>query len=167
MDKFNRIYQFHNILRGRRAPIGREEIARRLECSEPTVYRLVRILRDYLNAPLEFDSERGGYRYHRDNWYLDAFCHLRRGLRSFAVDRVREAGELADAADTVPEAQLDAHFASSYGIFAGRADKTAVLRFSPERARWVADERWHPEQAGQFLTDGSTRFSEAAMPRPH
>jgi len=29
-----------------------------------------------------------------------------------------------------------------------------VLRFSAERARWVADERWHPEQAGQFLTDG-------------
>lgn len=274
MDKFDRIYQLHNILRARRAPIGREEIAQRLECSEPTVYRLVRILRDYLSAPLEFDPECGGYRYrrdaeggtyelpglwfnarelqalvvferlfetlepgllgdhlaplarridelvshqrlglseaarrirvlgmaarpagahfhtlasatlqrrklriayhgrerdrvseravspqrlthYRDNWYLDAYCHLRRGLRSFAVDRVREAWELADAADTVPEAQLDAHFASSYGIFAGRADKTAVLRFSPERARWVADERWHPEQAGQFLTDGA------------
>ena len=28
------------------------------------------------------------------------------------------------------------------------------LRFSAERARWVADERWHPEQSGQFLTDG-------------
>jgi predicted DNA-binding transcriptional regulator YafY len=29
-----------------------------------------------------------------------------------------------------------------------------VLRFSAERARWIADERWHPEQSGQFLTDG-------------
>ena len=28
------------------------------------------------------------------------------------------------------------------------------LRFSAERARWVADERWHPEQSGQYLTDG-------------
>ena len=27
MDKFDRIYQLHNILRARRAPIGREEIA--------------------------------------------------------------------------------------------------------------------------------------------
>ena len=30
----------------------------------------------------------------------------------------------------------------------------AELRFSKERARWVADERWHPEQAGQYLVDG-------------
>ena len=30
----------------------------------------------------------------------------------------------------------------------------ATLRFSRERARWVADERWHPQQSGQFLTDG-------------
>ena len=44
--------------------------------------------------------------------------------------------------------------ASSYGIFAGKANKTAVLRFSAQRARWVADERWHPQQVGQYLTDG-------------
>jgi predicted DNA-binding transcriptional regulator YafY len=30
----------------------------------------------------------------------------------------------------------------------------ALLRFSKERARWVADERWHPEQVGQYLVDG-------------
>jgi proteasome accessory factor C len=30
----------------------------------------------------------------------------------------------------------------------------AVLRFSRERARRVADERWHPQQGGQFLADG-------------
>ena len=28
------------------------------------------------------------------------------------------------------------------------------LCFSLERARWVADERWHPQQVGQYLTDG-------------
>ena len=30
----------------------------------------------------------------------------------------------------------------------------AVLRFTPERARWVADERWHPDQEGTWLPDG-------------
>lgn len=29
-----------------------------------------------------------------------------------------------------------------------------MLLFSRERARWVADERWHPRQVGQFRTDG-------------
>ena len=33
---------------------------------------------------------------------------------------------------------------------AGRKTWTAVLRFSPERARWVADETWHPQQKGRL-----------------
>ncbi|HEX7060483.1 MAG TPA: WYL domain-containing protein [Woeseiaceae bacterium] len=92
--------------------------------------------------------------HYRDSWFLDAYCHLREELRTFSIDRVRDVEELKQAAITIPDAELDAHFASSYGIFAGKADKTAVLRFSAHRARWVADERWHPEQVGQYLTDG-------------
>ncbi len=92
--------------------------------------------------------------HYRDNWYLDAWDHLRSGLRSFAVDRVHRATELDERARDVAERELDEHFASSYGIFAGKANKTALLVFSRERARWVADERWHPQQVGQFRTDG-------------
>ena len=29
--------------------------------------------------------------YYRDNWYLDAWCHLREGLRTFALDAIEEA----------------------------------------------------------------------------
>ncbi len=29
-----------------------------------------------------------------------------------------------------------------------------MLRFNPERARWVAKELWHRDQAGRFLEDG-------------
>lgn len=31
----------------------------------------------------------------------------------------------------------------------------AVLRFTPQRARWVAEEQWHPQQQGRMLEDGS------------
>jgi predicted DNA-binding transcriptional regulator YafY len=31
----------------------------------------------------------------------------------------------------------------------------ATLRFTPERARWVAAEQWHPNQEGRLLKDGS------------
>lgn len=274
MDKFDRIYKIHNILRGRRTPIPRADLRARLdECSEPTIYRLIRLMKDHLNAPIEWNDEVGGYfyrhdaqegayelpglwfnarelqallvfdrllenlepgllgehlapltrrvsellehkrlglneaarrvrvigmaarpagewfqvlagamlqrrrlrlRYHargrnevsertvcpqrlvhyRDNWYLDAWCHTQKGLRSFAVDRVKHAAEFGETAQDFPDADLDEHFASAYGIFSGKANKTAVLRFSAERARWVADERWHPKQVGQFLTDG-------------
>ena len=91
----------------------------------------------------------------RDNWYLDAWCHQRNGLRSFAVERLREAKPLDLDAKNIAEEELDAHFASSYGIFAGKPKHTAVLRFTPERARWVAEEQWHPQQQGRILDDGS------------
>lgn len=92
--------------------------------------------------------------HYRDNWYLDAWCHTRNALRSFAVDRLRDAKPLDQAAQDIAEEKLDAHFASSYGIFAGTPKHTAVLRFTPERARWVAEEHWHPQQQGRFLEDG-------------
>ena len=33
-------------------------------------------------------------------------------------------------------------------------DSDAVLRFSPECARWVAREEWHPEQQGSIDEEG-------------
>jgi len=67
---------------------------------------------------------------------------------------MRNPKVLDDQALDVPDAELDAHYSTSYGIFGGKADKEAVLIFSAERARWVADEKWHPEQRGKFLDDG-------------
>ena len=273
MDKFDRIYAAHEILSRRRSPLSRRDLAEELGCSEPTVYRILRLLRERLGAPIEFDRSVGGYRYkkesgggrfelpglwfsaqelqalivfdnlferlepgllgehlaplsrrvkqllehkrlrlgeaarrirvlgmrtrpagewfgllagatlerrqvrisyhgrekdevtervvspqrlvhYRDNWYLDAWCHRAKGLRSFSIDRVKRATELVEPAKTISDARLDAYFAGSYGIFAGEPDKTAVLRFAAARARWVADESWHPQQAGRFLPDG-------------
>jgi len=92
--------------------------------------------------------------HYRDNWYLDTWDEARKALRMFSIDRIRNASELEARADDVPGSELDEHFRSAYGIFAGKANKEAVLRFSRVRARWVADEHWHSQQHGQFLTDG-------------
>lgn len=92
--------------------------------------------------------------HYRDNWYLDAYDHSRRGLRSFALDRISATQLRESAAEDLPEDQLDAHFASSYGIFSGPARAWATIRFSAHAARWVADERWHSQQKGRFLSDG-------------
>ena len=93
--------------------------------------------------------------HYRDNWYLDAWCHLRDGLRAFAVDAIQHAEILDSRANDVDEAQLNAMLGAGYGIFSGDDVAWATLRFTPERARWVATERWHPKQQGQTLDDGS------------
>jgi predicted DNA-binding transcriptional regulator YafY len=92
--------------------------------------------------------------YYRDNWYLHAWCHLRQGLRSFGVDVIRKVEPLDKPAKDVAEDELNAVFASGYGIFAGKDTQTALLRFSADRARWVADESWHPLQQGCFDEQG-------------
>ncbi len=93
--------------------------------------------------------------HYRDNWYLDAWCHLRNDLRSFSVDALREAAMLEERAKEVPKAELDEYLASGYGIFAGRKVEWAKLRFSPLAARWVAASRWHKQQRAAFESDGS------------
>ncbi|RMD69047.1 MAG: WYL domain-containing protein, partial [Gammaproteobacteria bacterium] len=269
MNRFDRIYALHRLLKGARVPIPRQRLEEELECSRSTLNRLIREMRDYLGAPIVYDRERGGYiyapgenyelpglwfsaselyallaideildevqpgllgealsslrkriqtllktpegidiagrihflpsatrpieparfqavadallkrnrlfiRYHgrekdketqrtvspqrltfyRDNWYLDAYCHLKEGLRRFSLDRILDAQTLSEPALEISEAELKAYFESAYGVFAGEPRYTAVLRFTPGRARWVADERWHPEQKGHFLEDG-------------
>lgn len=93
--------------------------------------------------------------YYRDNWYLDAWCHLRDGLRTFALDAIAEVRQLDAMAQEVSASDLETHYAASYGIFAGAPRYLAVLRFGVRRARWVAKERWHRDQEGRFLDDGS------------
>jgi predicted DNA-binding transcriptional regulator YafY len=97
--------------------------------------------------------------HYRDNWYLDAWCHLRQGLRSFSVDAISQVRVEAKTAIDVPEPELDAVLGSGYGIFAGKQVQWAELRFTAERARWVSAESWHPKQVGQFEPDGSYLLS--------
>jgi len=96
---------------------------------------------------------------YRDRWYLDAWCYLRRDLRSFALERIQNA-TLEDAiCDEVSAEVLNLWTDAAYGIFNGPGRHTAVLRFSPERARWAAEESWHPRSTGRLLPDGSFELS--------
>jgi len=272
VDRFDRIFELNRILQAARRPVPRRRIEEALECSRATVKRLIEDMRLYLNAPIRYDRDRGGYRYdqsegtmyelpglwfnpselhalvsvqqllarvqpglldnhlrplqrridellrlqhassdevprririlqaaarptgpffqsvagalaqrqrlrlryynrasdaqservvspqrlthYRDNWYLDAWCHLREALRTFALDAIEEAQALSEPAQDVADAALEEHLSAAYGIFAGAPEQIAVLRFSPERARWVSRERWHSRQEGHFLPDG-------------
>ena len=97
--------------------------------------------------------------HYRDNWYLDAWCHLRGALRTFALDAIREARALEERAKELDESVLDDHYAGTYGIFSGQAQHQAILRFSAQRARWVSMESWHPQQQSRWLEDGRYELS--------
>ena len=93
--------------------------------------------------------------HYRDNWYVDAWCHMRDGLRKFAIDAIVSAHLGDDKAKSVDLREVEREFNSGYGIFGGRKVDWAKLRFAPARARWVRQERWHPEQRGRLDGDGA------------
>ena len=75
------------------------------------------------------------------------------------VDAIQRVAPKKEKAREVAAAKLDAHYTTSYGIFGGRPTARAVLRFTPERARWVRAERWHGVQQGELLADGGYRLT--------
>ncbi|MEM7564990.1 MAG: WYL domain-containing protein, partial [Pseudomonadota bacterium] len=96
--------------------------------------------------------------YYRDNWYLDAWCHLREGLRSFSLDAIQQLSTSTDAAIEIDDEQLNRELESGYGIFSGSDTHRANLRFAPEIARWVSRETWHQDQVGEYDEAGFYRL---------
>jgi predicted DNA-binding transcriptional regulator YafY len=92
--------------------------------------------------------------HYRNAWYLDAWCHRTDSLRVFALDAIEPARLVDRRARDVSLAEVDRQLGSGYGIYRGRRLAWATLRFSPEAARWVRAEIWHPKQQSRDLDDG-------------
>jgi len=93
--------------------------------------------------------------YYRENWYLDAWCHTKKDIRSFSVDSIKRAEILQHKSENISEKKLNEVLGTAYGIFSGSTVRWTTLLFTTERAKWVAAERWHPNQKSRFLKDGS------------
>ncbi|MBE0548537.1 MAG: WYL domain-containing protein [Rubrivivax sp.] len=112
----------------------------------------------YLNRDRKEHSERvispQQLVHYRENWMLDAWCHARNALRSFALEAVQSVRVLEDQSIEVSREDMEEHFRGGYGIFAGPARHRARLKFTPERAQWVSKETWHHKQTSSYLDDG-------------
>ena len=67
MNIFDRIFALHRELKIARYPVSRESLEHRLECSPATIKRIIQQMRDYLNAPIEYDRKANGYSYSERN----------------------------------------------------------------------------------------------------
>ena len=90
---------------------------------------------------------------YRENWYLVAWCERAHDLRRFSLDRIREVRQPVppQAARRVAERDVDRNVEATFGLYSGHATAWAVLRFTAEQARWVAEEPWHREQIAQWV----------------
>lgn len=93
--------------------------------------------------------------YYRANWYLIAWCHQKKSIRTFAVERFEHIDVTSQCSFLLEEEEITAFYRNTYGIFGGRKVDTARLRFSADVAQWIQDELWHPDQQLQIQQDGS------------
>ena len=103
--------------------------------------------------------------HYRENWYLDAWDHDRKALRSFAVDRIAEPAPQPAAALDVPEADLDSHLAGSYGIFSGAPKAWATIVFSAARSALGRRRTLAFEAGGQAAGGRPLRAAPAVFER--
>ena len=91
--------------------------------------------------------------HYRYNWYLDAWCHARKDLRTFAVDAIRQA-RVRRRQREVPDAAPDRALGAGYGIFAGAETGDRRLRFTPT-ARAGSPTRFGTQSRSAAEADGS------------
>lgn len=91
--------------------------------------------------------------HYKDTWYLDCFCHLKNDFRTFSIDGISRVKQCHSQAKIIEPKIIDKATQSTYGIFSGQAHETAVLHFQAPTSFWIAKEKWHPDQQGQWLAD--------------
>lgn len=103
--------------------------------------------------------EPGHLRYYMGSWTLFAWCRLRRGWRIFFLARMRSCRMKQERFALRPMDEWKASLDGGFGLYFGESHETAVLRFAPERADLVREQRWHPAQQMEDLPDGGMRLS--------
>ena len=89
--------------------------------------------------------------YYKNNWYLYAYCHQKHAIRNFALDAILAVKKSRQNCKEIPADEVKKVIDSTYGIFAGLADKTATIHFYNPSSHWVAKEQWHEQQQGEWL----------------
>jgi predicted DNA-binding transcriptional regulator YafY len=101
--------------------------------------------------PLHLWHQQGGI-------YLAAYCHTRRQVLTFALERFRHVRLTDDAFEAPREFNLNRYLEGSFGIFRGEPVRVA-LRFSRQVARYVAERQWHPSQVVSLLLTGELEMT--------
>lgn len=90
--------------------------------------------------------------------YLVAYCHLRKDVRLFAVERIR-AVTLTDHPYQMPLGfDLEAYVQDALTVMRGPRIEVE-LQFDKATASWVRDRLWHPSQKLRPLKSGGLRMT--------
>lgn len=92
------------------------------------------------------------------DWYLFAFDHLRRAIRTFVPARIQSIEMTGDTFRRPARFAVEQHLRDSFGIFSREGDFEVVVRFEESVADYIREKRWHPSQQLSDLPGGGVRL---------
>jgi predicted DNA-binding transcriptional regulator YafY len=90
-------------------------------------------------------------------FYLIGYCHLRKTMRIFALDRIRMLHQTEESFAVPEDFRLEDFLRSSFGVFQGEPCRVRI-RFAPEAAGYIQEKIWHESQKILPQKDGSLIF---------
>jgi proteasome accessory factor B len=91
-------------------------------------------------------------------WYLFAFDHLRRDLRTFVPARIQSLKPTGETFSRPPGFSVDRRLRDSFGVHSAEGCYDVAIRFTPEAADFIREKRWHPSQQLCELPDGGVEL---------
>ena len=113
----------------------------------------------YYSANRGVMSERVVYPYHLHNfqgdWFLVAFDTFRDGFRIFLVGRTQEMRLLKEKFVRDETFSAEEWMGSGFQLHAGEAIEEVAIWFSPNKAQFIRERKWHASQTIEEQPDGS------------
>ncbi|MBS3971328.1 MAG: WYL domain-containing transcriptional regulator [Clostridia bacterium] len=98
-------------------------------------------------------------RYYQGAWYLIGYCHIRKELRHFALDRINLLKQTGEKFYVVKGFNLKKYLESAFGVEWGTWEQEVVIYFDAHQARWIREKTWHETQKIKENEDGSLILS--------
>jgi predicted DNA-binding transcriptional regulator YafY len=91
-------------------------------------------------------------------WYLFAFDHARKDIRTFAPARIKSVKPTGKIFARPEKFSLEKRLRDSFGVHSGQGAHEVVIRFNPRAADYVREKKWHPSQQLRELKGGGVEL---------
>lgn len=92
-------------------------------------------------------------------WFLFAYCHLRRDIRTFVPARIKHIAETGVKFKRPARFSLEKRLRDSFGVHSGQDEFTIVIQFTEEMADYIREKKWHQSQRLREMPDGGVELS--------
>jgi predicted DNA-binding transcriptional regulator YafY len=94
-----------------------------------------------------------------DGWYAAGYCHTRKEVRLFAVQRVRSARTTGESFERPAGFRIEDYMQGSFRAVRGDGNYRVVLRFARDVAGRITEKEWHPSQTVKVGRNGSVTLT--------